>query len=182
MREVDVLTAVCTTTWRSSSTTASGAGPWSCRSSSRSEPARSASRLLRAGAAPAAARRSGRPCGLARAERRGGSRRPCRRGARDRHHDRQAEAERAAAVAGAAHEALEQRSPPARAGCPGRCPDTSQLGSPVGERAGVHPDLGAGRRVAQRVLDQVDRQAVQLVADARPSAPAARRVRCRVRR
>ena len=81
---------------------------------------------------------------------------------RDRVHDRQPEARRAAAVADAAHEALEDAvlevGRDARPVVLDRQPDL-----PV-DALDRRPHLGARRGVADRVLDEVERQAVQLVA------------------
>ena len=89
---------------------------------------------------------------------------PC--GLGDGADDREAEPEGAAAVAGAAHEALEQRRRAARAARRGRRPRRPARAWPSAAMPVRHADLGARRRVAQGVLEQVDREAVQLVARA----------------
>ncbi len=76
--------------------------------------------------------------------------------------DRQPQAERAAAVAGAAHEALEQGGDEL-GGNAGTFVLHDERRPPLA-RVGADADAGAGRGVAQRVLDQVDREPVQLVA------------------
>ncbi len=77
--------------------------------------------------------------------------------------DREAEAEGAAAVAGAADEPLEQRR-----GEVGRharpVVGDDQLDAAVGQRASADLHFRAGRGMAEGVLDQVDRQPVQLIA------------------
>ena len=90
---------------------------------------------------------------------------PCERG--DGVDDREAEAERAAAVAGAADEALEQRRRRCSGDTPGPSSATIELDAAVGEGARCETLISVpGRRVPQGVLDQVDRQPVQLVARA----------------
>ena len=149
---------------RRSSTTGCGAGRWSCRSSSRSD-ADGVRRPARRRALGAAA-----PIGIADHEAGAGAvlgrlqldRAAVRLG--HRAHDRQPQPGAAAAVAAAAHEALEHPLLRARAGSRGRRPATISTASPSPARC-WRAIVGAGRGVADRVLEQVEHQPVQLVAD-----------------
>ena len=74
-------------------------------------------------------------------------------------HDREARGRGGAAVARAADEALEDAARAARAPRPGRRPATVSTTSPL-SRLDLRADVGARRRVADRVLHEVERQAV----------------------
>jgi len=84
--------------------------------------------------------------------------------ARDRLDDREPEAEGAAAVAAAAHEAVEERGGEGGVDTGAVVFDDEQHLAAL--RGGAHADVGARRGVAQGVLDQVDREAVQFIARA----------------
>ena len=165
----------CTTTSRRSSTSACAAGRWCCRSSSRSNRLLRRRRRRRArerrrapspsasGASTAGRRHDEARAALGRRPRARRRRRGTRATARtiDR-----PEAARAAAVAAAADEALEDARRAARPGRPG--PSSSTTSAHVAAVAAA-PARGCGCPAGvwlDGVLDQVQREAVQLVARA----------------